>query len=80
MCVFTTHGSMSEKNVGPKTDRIPNSTIRERAKVDDILKVITKAKWKWTGHVARMNDKRWTVRCPEWQVRHRNSGRGPEEG
>ena len=28
------HGSMSEKNVGPETDRIPDSTIRERTKVD----------------------------------------------
>ena len=39
-------------------DRISNSTIRERTKVDEILKVITKAKWKWVGHVTRMKDNR----------------------
>ena len=39
-------------------NRIPNSTIRERTKVDDILKVITKTKWKLAGHVTRMNDNR----------------------
>ena len=36
-------------------DRIPNSTIRDKTKVDDILKVMTNTKWKWAGHVARMN-------------------------
>ena len=50
-------------------DRIANSTTRERAKVDDIMKVITKAKWKWALYVASVNENRWTVRCTEWQVR-----------
>jgi len=31
-------------------------------------KVITKTRWKWAGHVAHMNDNRWTVGCIEWQV------------
>ena len=31
-------------------DRIPNSTIKERTKVDDILEVIAEAKWKWDGY------------------------------
>ena len=59
-----------------RIDRIPNSTSRERTKVDDILKVITKAKRKWAGHVARINDNRWTVRCTEWQVRYLVISRG----
>ena len=68
---------MERKMLGLKQiDRIPNSTIRERTEVDDILKAITKAKWKWAGHVARMNDNRWTVRCTEWQVRHGKRSRG----
>ena len=68
---------MERKMLGLKQiNRIPNSTIREITKVDDILKVITKAKWKWAGHVARMNDNRWTVRCTEWQVRHGKRSRG----
>ena len=36
-----------EKMLGLKqTDKMPSSTIKERPIVDDILKVITKAKWK----------------------------------
>ena len=31
---------------------------------------MTNTKWKWAGHVARMKDNRWTVRCTEWQVRN----------
>ena len=57
-------------------DRIPNSTTRDKTKVDDILKVMTNTKWKWAGHVARMNDNRWTVRCTEWHVRNGERSRG----
>ena len=57
-------------------DRIPNSTIRDKTKVDDILKVMASTKWKRAGHVARMNDNRWTVRCTEWQVRKGKRSRG----
>ena len=57
-------------------DRIPNSTIKRLTKVDDIVNVITEAKWKWAGYVASMNDKRWTVTCTEWQVRHGKRSRG----
>ena len=57
-------------------DRIPNPAIRERTKVVDILKVTTKAKWKWAGHVAHMKDNRWTVSCAEWQVSHGKRSRG----
>ena len=50
---------MERKTLGPKqVYRIPNFTIRERTKADNILKVITKAKWKLAGHVARMNNNR----------------------
>ena len=57
-------------------DRISNRTIRERTKVDDIIEVVTKAKWRWAGHVARMSDNRWTIRSTEWQVRTGNRSRG----
>ena len=33
-------------------------------------------KWKWAGHVARMKDNRWTIRCTEWQVRDGKRSRG----
>ena len=38
---------MERKMLGLKLfDKIPNSTIREKSKVDDIMKIITKTKWK----------------------------------
>ena len=35
----------------------------------DIIEYTLKQKWRWTGHVARMKDNRWTKRCAEWQPR-----------
>ena len=68
---------MESKMFGLKQiDRISNSTNRGRTKVDDILKVITKAKWKLAEHVARMNENRWPVKCTVWQVRHGKRPRG----
>ena len=52
-------------------DKVPNLEIRQRTKINDILEEITKLKQKWAGHVARMKDNRWTVRCTEWQVKRR---------
>ena len=46
---------MERKMLGIKQiDRVPNTTIREKTKVNDIIEVMTKTKWKWAGHVARM--------------------------
>ena len=33
-------------------------------------------KWRWAGHVARMQDDRWTIRTTEWQVRKGRRPRG----
>ena len=57
-------------------DKVPNLEIRQRTKINDILEEITKLKWKWAGHVARMKDNRWTVRCTEWQVRDGRRSKG----
>ena len=57
-------------------DRILNSTIRDKTKLDDILKVMRNTKWKWAGYVARMKDNIWIVRCTEWQVRNGKISRG----
>ena len=57
-------------------EKVPNKTIREKTGVDDILEVLTKTRWQWAGHVARMKDNRWTIRCTEWQVRNGRRSRG----
>ena len=68
---------MERKMLGIKLiDKIPNLEIREKTKVNDIIEEITKLKWKWAGHVARMKDNRWTIRCTEWQVRDGKRSRG----
>ena len=68
---------MERKMLGIKLiDKVPNLEIRQRTKINDILEEITKLKWKWAGHVARMKDNRWTVRCTEWQVRDGKRSKG----
>ena len=69
--------AMERKILGIKlTDKTPNTTMREKTKLDDIIETATKAKWRWAGHVARMNDNRWTIRTTEWQVRKGKRSQG----
>ena len=50
-------------------DRIRNTIIRQRTRVTDIVQCVTNLKWKWTGHIARMKDNRYTIRRTEWQIK-----------
>lgn len=50
-------------------DRVPNVEIRQRTKVEDVGKRITKLKWNWAGHLARREDDRWTKAVSEWWPR-----------
>ena len=47
-------------------DRKRSTWIREKTKVKDIVQVVKQQKWRWAGHVARMNDNRWTKRLTDW--------------
>ena len=47
-------------------DRKRSTWIREKTKVKDIVQVVKQQKWRWAGHVARMNDNRWTKRITDW--------------
>ena len=31
-----------------------------------IIQVVKQQKWRWAGHVSRMNDNRWTKRIIDW--------------
>ena len=44
-------------------DRKTAKWIRQKTKVRDILEDISRLKWNWAGHVARMTDNRWTTRA-----------------
>ena len=50
-------------------DRIRDTIIRQRTRVTDIVQYVTNTKWKWAGRIARMKDKRWTIRSTEWQIK-----------
>ena len=57
-------------------DRKTAKWIREKTKVRDILEAISKLKWNWAGHIARMTDNRWTSRSTFWTPRGHKRNRG----
>ena len=57
-------------------DRIRCTEIRRRTKVTDVIQHVTKQKAKWAGHVARLNDNRWTKRTTDWIPRDMTRSRG----
>ena len=57
-------------------DKVPYTEIRKRTRVQDIVQFVLKQKWKWAGHVARLDDNRWTQRVTEWQPREGRRSRG----
>ncbi|GFR63481.1 dystrophin [Elysia marginata] len=63
-----------------KKTKMPNKIsckeIRNKTQVSDIAQYIAKQKWKWAGHVARLQDNRWTLRVTEWQPRNGKRSRG----
>ena len=50
-------------------DRIRNTIFRQRIRVTDVVQYVTNTKWKSARHIARMKDKRWTIRSIEWQIK-----------
>ncbi|KAJ2938174.1 hypothetical protein O0L34_g18514 [Tuta absoluta] len=49
-----------------KIDKIRHTKIREKTKITDALTHALKLKWKWAGHVARLPDRRWTIKTTTW--------------
>ena len=49
-------------------DRVRNDKIRRRIGVEDI-EGIAKQKWRWVGHIAGIEDGRWTKKLLEWRPR-----------
>ena len=57
-------------------DKIPCREIRAKTNIKDVVKFAAKQKWKWAGHVARLNDNRWTKRITDWQPKYGKRSRG----
>ena len=49
-----------------RKDRKSNIWIRQQSGLQDIIAKIKDLKWQWAGHIARMNDNRWTKCVTEW--------------
>ena len=52
-------------------DEIPCSEIRKSTKIIDITEYTLKPKWRWVGHVARMDNK-----IGSYAAQSRNQGEG----
>ena len=58
-----------------KKDRIPTKIIKNKLKNNiNAVHAIKRLKWDWAGHVARMEDRRWTSILPNWFLK---TGRKP---
>ena len=57
-------------------DRIPNATIRALANSADAVQRATTLKWKWGGHVARLQSCKWTQLETIWDQRIGQQHRG----
>ncbi|KAE9418386.1 hypothetical protein Angca_004161, partial [Angiostrongylus cantonensis] len=60
-------------------DGIQSSDLRTRSKIKDAVLYAKQSKTRWTGHVLRMNDNRWTKAVSDWIPRDvkRTAGRPP---
>ncbi|WP_440994831.1 hypothetical protein [Cysteiniphilum litorale] len=47
-------------------DRKRSTWIRRVTRVNDIIQVIKQHKWRWAGHLARIDDNRWSKRLTDW--------------
>ena len=59
-----------------RIDKIRAEDIRARTKFKDVVEHVQKMKWRWAGHVARMNENRWATRCTDWIPRDRKRPAG----
>ena len=66
--------------------KITHVTLRDRVRCEDLRRIIgmrdasnlaEKLKWKWSGHVVRMDNNSWTHKLTVWDPREgrRNVGR-----
>ena len=57
-------------------DKCKLTEIRKRTKVTDANKNMKQLKWRWTGHMMRENNDKWTREITEWYPRDGKRRRG----
>lgn len=63
----STHQSMKRSILGLKiADKVRNTQINKMLNLHNISIEARRLKWKWAGHVARMNNSRWAKKITEW--------------
>jgi len=48
--------------------RVKNDEVQQRTSVSDVLEIAQILKWKWEGHIARIDQRRWAHETPMWDV------------
>ena len=62
-----TQRAMSRAMIGvTKRDHKTNEWVRLQTGLQSIVMRVKQVKWQWAGHVARINDNRWTKQVTEW--------------
>lgn len=61
-----------------KKDRVRNEQIRAKTKVTDILTRIDQQKWRWTGHMMREKEEKWSKIVTDWYPRNNKRSRGKQ--
>lgn len=49
-----------------KLDKICNKKIRKITKAIDVIDHSKQLKWRFAGHVQRLQDNRWTLKVEKW--------------
>ncbi|GBP67515.1 hypothetical protein EVAR_49882_1 [Eumeta japonica] len=69
--------AMELSMVGIKNeDKIRNTVIRSKTKVTDVLTRIDSLKWRWTGHMLRGTQEKWSDTITDWYPREGKRNRG----
>jgi hypothetical protein len=57
-------------------DRMWNKELRRRNGIEDAAKAARRLKWRWGGHVTRMDQERWAYAMTVWDPRIGRRNRG----
>ncbi|XP_030025374.2 uncharacterized protein LOC115443910 [Manduca sexta] len=69
--------SMERSLIGiKKQDKRRNTFIRSKTKVTDVLTRIDNLKWRWTGHMLRSTQEKWSKIVTDWYPRDGKRKRG----
>ena len=75
----STGGRLGKQTCYPLHHTSPESIappLGKKIRVTDVAEYVTSVKWKWAGHISRINDNRQPVRSTEWQIKYvRSVGR-----